>query len=525
MNLLKLACFSSGAILPIASVAQKNVKPNIVFILCDDMGYGDLACYGQKYINTPNLDKMASEGMLFTQAYAGAPVSAPSRATFMTGQHTGHTHIRDNKEYWSGQVQYGVCTDYAISGQEPLDPNRKVISEILQDNGYKTAQFGKWAGGYEGSVSTPDLRGIDEYYGYICQYQAHLHYPNFLNRYSKKAGDNEVVRIELKQNTQHPMYGEGYENRKEYAGDLIHQAAMDFLQDQTEEQPFYAVLTYTLPHAELYQPNDSILQYYVNKFSDDSKYPGSDGKNSYTNGTRTGGTAGSRYNPTLNRHAQFAAMITRLDVYVGEVMQLLKDKGLDDNTLIIFSSDNGPHEEGGADPKYFGRDGKLKGVKRDVYEGGFRVPFIAKWPGVIKENAVSDHICAFWDLMPTFTELAGADLKKYVPDTDGISFVPTLTGKGKQKKHDYLYWEFMGKYAVRSGDWKLIYKPQPAKEKGAKPEMGYELYNLAQDIHEDNNLIDNPKYKSIVSKLQKTMKEQHTPVGSFETKAVVAQSN
>lgn len=518
MNYLHYGWLSATILSPFAVNAQKSEKPNIVFILCDDMGYGDLGCYGQKYINTPNLDKMAANGMLFTQAYAGSPVSAPSRATMMTGQHSGHTHIRDNKEYWSGEVQYGVCTDYAVAGQEPLDPSRIVIPEIMKANGYRTGQFGKWAGGYEGSVSTPDLRGIDEYYGYICQYQAHMYYPNFINRYSKKAGDKEVIRIELEENTKHPMYGEGYEKRTQYTGDMIHQAAMEFIRDQKADEPFYALLTYTLPHAELYQPNDSILQYYMQKFTDDSNYPGSDGKNSYVNGTRTSGVAGSRYNPTLNRHAQFAGMITRLDVYVGEVIDLLKEKGIYDNTIVIFTSDNGPHEEGGADPKYFGRDGKLRGVKRDVYEGGFRVPFIVQWPEVIKEAKVSDHICAFWDLMPTFTEIAGAKVKKVVPDTDGISFLPTLTGKGKQKEHEFLYWEFMGKYAVRQGDWKLIYKMQPSKQKGVKGQMGYELYNLATDVHEDHNLINEPKYDKIVKKLQKVMKEQHTPVTTFETK-------
>ncbi|MDO5571024.1 MAG: arylsulfatase [Bacteroidales bacterium] len=498
--------------------AQSKQKPNIVFILCDDMGYGDLGVYGQKYIETPNLDKMAKQGMLFTQAYSGSPVSAPSRATMMTGQHTGKTHIRDNKEYWSGEVQYGVCTDYAVAGQEPLDPNRMIVPEIMKANGYTTGMFGKWAAGYEGSVSTPDLRGVDEYYGYICQYQAHLYYPNFINKFSKKDGDKEVKRIELTENTQYPMYGDGYEKRPQYTGDMIHQEAMKFLNDQTKDQPFYALLTYTLPHAELYQPNDSILQYYTEKFTDDTSYGGSDGKNFYINGTRTSGVGGSRYNPNLGRHAQFAAMITRLDIYVGEVLELLDKKGLSDNTIVIFTSDNGPHEEGGADPAYFGRDGKLRGVKRDVYEGGFRVPFIAKWPGVIKENSVSDHICAFWDIMPTFTDIAGGKISDYVDSTDGISFLPTLTGKGKQKKHDFLYWEFQGKYAVRKGDWKLIYKLQPSKVKGVKPEMGYELYNLATDLHEDNNLIDNPKYKKIADKLKKIMKDEHHPNYTFETK-------
>lgn len=189
--------------------AKKSDKPNIIFILCDDMGYGDLGCYGQKYIETPNIDRMASEGMRFTQAYSGSPVSAPSRACIMTGQHTGHGEVRGNKEYWrdSGEVRYGVNTDYAIVGQHPYDPNRVILPEIMKENGYTTGMFGKWAGGYEGSVSTPDKRGVDEFFGYICQFQAHLYYPNFLNRYSSRLGDTATIRVTLEENIKYPMWG------------------------------------------------------------------------------------------------------------------------------------------------------------------------------------------------------------------------------------------------------------------------------------------------------------------------------
>ena len=264
MNTLKsLSAWGSLLLSATASWAQTNAQsqPNILIILCDDMGYGDLGCYGQPFIRTPHIDQLASEGMRFTQAYAGSPVSAPSRATLMTGQHTGHTHVRGNREYWteSALIPYGENQDYAVVGQEPYDPNQPILPEVMKRNGYTTGLFGKWAGGYEGSCSTPDKRGVDEFYGYICQYQAHLYYPNFLNRYSRQAGDKEVVRITLDENIPHPMYGKGYERRTQYAADLIHQQALEWIDRQQQGHPFFGLLTYTLPHAELAQPEDSIL--------------------------------------------------------------------------------------------------------------------------------------------------------------------------------------------------------------------------------------------------------------------------
>ena len=308
--------------------AKKSDKPNIVFILCDDMGYGDLGCYGQKYIETPNIDRMASEGMRFTQAYSGSPVSAPSRACIMTGQHTGHGEVRGNKEYWrdSGEVRYGVNTDYAIVGQHPYDPNRVILPEIMKENGYRTGMFGKWAGGYEGSVSTPDKRGVDEFFGYICQFQAHLYYPNFLNRYSSRLGDTATIRVTLEENIKYPMWGAGYALRPQYSADLIHEAAIDWLDRQSGDKPFFGFFTYTLPHAELVQPEDSLLNYYRERLGETGVFNGS---------------YGGRYNPVIHTHAQFAAMIARLDIYVGEILKKLKEKGLDENTIVIFSRRRG----------------------------------------------------------------------------------------------------------------------------------------------------------------------------------------
>lgn len=482
-----------------ANAQKKNARPNIIFILCDDMGYGDLGCYGQPFIRTPHIDAMASEGIRFTQAYAGSPVSAPSRASFMTGQHSGHCEVRGNKEYWGNSpiIMYGNNKEYSVVGQHPYDPDHIILPEIMKDNGYTTGMFGKWAGGYEGSCSTPDKRGIDEYYGYICQFQAHLYYPNFLNRYSKALGDTGVVRVIMDENIKYPMYGPDYQKRPQYSADMIHEKAMEWLDNQDGKQPFFGVFTYTLPHAELVQPEDSLLNEYKAKFDPDKVFKGSEG---------------SRYNAITHTHAQFAAMITRLDYYVGEVLKKLKEKGLDENTLVIFSSDNGPHEEGGADPTFFGRDGKLRGLKRQCHEGGIRIPFIARWPGHVPAGEVNDHICAFYDLMPTFCDVAGIknyekkyrNKEKEVDYFDGISFAPTLLGKKKQKQHDFLYWEFneTNQIAVRMGDWKLIVK------KG-KPS----LYNLKTDIHENNDIA--LQHPEIVEKMKAIIFEQHTPNQHF----------
>jgi len=483
-------------------------RPNIIYLMCDDMGYGDLGCYGQKYISTPNIDNLAAQGMRFTQAYAGSPVSAPSRASFMTGQHTGHTHVRGNKEYWQGKLKsnmFGNNSDYTVIGQEPYDVDHVIIPEIFKAEGYVTGMFGKWAGGYynmenpdQSSPSTPDKRGIDTYYGPICQFQAHTYYPNFLNRYDpKNFGDKTVAVDVMEQNIQHAMCtSPDYDNRTEYSPDLIHQYALSWLDEQSADQPFLGIFTYTLPHAELWQPRDSILAAYDGHFCSE----------------KSGGSTSSWYKDITNGHAQFAAMITRLDVYVGEIMAKLEEKGLADNTVLIFTSDNGPHEEGGADPDFFNRDGLLQGKKRSTYEGGIRIPFIVRWPGHVAPGSVSDHQLAFYDLMATFSDIAGVDnYKKYNPKGeddyfDGISFYPTLIGNdAEQQKHDHLYWEFheTNMLGVRKGDWKLVVKNGTCY-----------LYDLKTDLHEDHDLSS--KYPEIVQELKDIIKEEHTNSSLFQ---------
>ena len=484
-----------GGIGAAATGLSAQQRPNILYIMCDDMGYGDLGCYGQHYILTPNIDRMAAEGIRFTQAYAGSPVSAPSRATFMTGQHSGHTHVRGNREYWADKLvprMYGDNEDYSVVGQEPYDTAHVVLPEVFHQAGYQTGMFGKWAGGYEGSISTPDKRGVDEFYGYICQFQAHLYFPNFLNAYSRAKGDTCVRREVLEQNIRHAMTGPDYANREQYASDLIHRRALEWLDSQTPDKPFFGIFTYTLPHAELRQPDDSLLQAYKAQFPADKTFKGE---------------PWSRYNATEHAHAEFAAMISRLDKQVGEILALLERKGLDRNTLVIFTSDNGPHEEGGADPDFFNRDGLLQGKKRSTYEGGIRIPFIARWPGHIQGGQVSDHMLAFYDLMPTFCDIAHIpqpaetlrNPRLAVDYFDGISFAPTLTGQGTQQSHDYLYWEFheTDMLAVRRGNWKLVVeKGQPR------------LYNLATDIHEDNDVA--AKHPALVRELVDIIYKEHT---------------
>jgi arylsulfatase A-like enzyme len=408
--------------------------------------------------------------------------------------------VRGNKEYWRDvpMVKYGDNDDYSRVGQHPYADNHVILPEIMKDNGYTTAMFGKWAGGHEGSHSTPDKRGIDEYFGYICQYQAHLYYPNFLNRYSKSLGDTTVVRVTLNENIAHPQKGEGYARRTQYSADIIHNKAMAWLRNQNSEQPFFAVLTYTLPHAELVQPQDSLVEHYRAKFATDIDWIA---------------PHWTRYNTSMDAHAQFAAMVSRLDKYVGEILDELQAKGLAENTLVIFTSDNGPHAEGGADPDFFGYNATLRGIKRHTHEGGVRVPFIAWWPGSVEAGVENDHILAFYDMMATCSELIGVEdyASLYNNDSlttdhfDGISFAPTLLGQGKQQQHEFLYWEFeeTDQVAVRMGNWKMVCE-------GGIPH----LYNLAEDLHEDHDIAD--QHPDIVRQMIEIAHSQHTESPHFK---------
>jgi len=448
---------------------NKQNQPNIIYILADDLGYGDVGCYGQKTIKTPNIDKLANEGMLFTQHYAGCTVSAPSRSSLMTGLHTGHTFIRGNKEV-------------EPEGQYPLPANTFTIAEMFKQSGYVTGAFGKWGLGIPTSTGDPINLGFDEFYGYNCQKLAHNSYPYYLwhNQSKIMLPGNEGLK------------------KEQYAPDLIHQNAMQFLK-KNKSNRFFMYLAYTLPHAELTSPDDSIYNMYNNKIKEKEPYKGVDSGEGYKVGS---------YGTSLTPHSDFSAMITRLDAYVGDVMSELKRLGLDKNTLVIFTSDNGPHREGGADPDFFNSYGPLRGVKRDMFEGGIRVPMIASWPGTIKAGTTSDYISAFWDMMPTFKELAGG---KSVIKTDGISIVPTLLSQKNQKDHKYMYWEFHeqgGKIAVRMENWKGI-----KLNYGKNPNAKMLLFDLSTDIHEDKDVAE--KFPKVVAQLEKIMKNARTKSAIF----------
>ena len=442
----------------------KSKQPNIIYILADDLGYGDLSCYGQTRFQTPNLDKMASEGMLFTQHYAGTTVCAPSRSSLMTGQTTGHTPIRGNKE-WKPE------------GQWPIPDSTFTIAEMLKKAGYVTGGFGKWGLGYPGSEGDANMQGFDEFYGYNCQRMAHNYYPSHL-------WDNQE-KVMLTQNTGAEL--------KEYAADSIHTHALRFI-EKNKDRPFFLYYPSTIPHAELLLP-EKYMRKYEGKLLPEKEFKGSEpGSEDFRNGG---------YGTQLQSHAAFAAMVSHLDEQVGEVFAKLKELGLDKNTIVMFSSDNGPHMEGGADPDYFDSNGPLQGYKRDLYEGGIREPMIAWWPGKIEAGTKTDHISAFWDVMPTVAELAGI---KAPENIDGISFLPTLLNKGQQKEHEYLYWEFHekgGRKALRKGDWKLVQNniSDPGK-------TTTELYDLSKDIGEKNNLAK--KHPEIVKELIKLMESART---------------
>ncbi len=443
-------------------------RPNIIYILADDLGYGDFGCYGQQMIQTPNIDRLAREGMLFTQHYAGCTVSAPSRSSLMTGQHTGHTPIRGNKEH-------------KPEGQYPLPENTYTIAKMLKAGGYTTGCFGKWGLGYPGSEGAPEKQGFDEFFGYNCQRLAHNYYPYYLWH------NQDTVWLKGNEGTQ----------KGDYAQDIIHAEAVKFIREN-KSKPFFALLTYVLPHAELVNPEDSIAAIYHQKFPE-NPYKGIDDGPDYKNGG---------YGSTSHPKADFAAMISRFDAYVGDVVALLKEMGMDKNTIIMVTSDNGPHREGGADPDFFDSYGPLRGVKRDLYEGGIRVPFIAWYPEKIKAGSTSDHISAFWDVMPTLAELTGT---KAAENTDGISFLPVLYGKNNPKQHEYLYWEFHepgGKLAVRKGNWKAV------RLNVTKPDLiRTELYDLSKDIHEDNDL--SAQYPELVAELEKIMENSHVDSDAF----------
>ncbi|MBM3992627.1 MAG: arylsulfatase [Planctomycetes bacterium] len=446
--------------------ATGGKKPNIIYILADDLGYGELGCYGQKKIKTPQLDKLAANGLRFTQHYAGNAVCAPSRCVLMTGKHSGHAQIRNNFET-------------KPDGQQPIAENTVTIARLLKALGYVTGMIGKWGLGMHTSTGDPQRQGFDHFFGYYCQRHAHNHYPTFLWRNGQKV----------------PLEGNsGKATGKHHSHDLFEKEALDFIRNN-KDKPFFLYLPLTIPHVALQVPDDSLAEY--KGLWNDPPYKG-----------------GKGYQPHDHPRAAYAAMVTRMDRTIGRLVQLLRELNLEEDTIVVFSSDNGPTHEGvgGSDSVFFRSAWLLRGFKGSLFEGGVRVPMIACWPRRIRPGRTSDHISGFQDVMPTLCDIAGAKAPK---DIDGISMLPTLLEKGEQKKHEFLYWEFPGyggQQAVRLGDWKAI------RQSMHKGNMKLQLYDLAKDIGETKDVsADHPE---IVARIERIMREQHVPSKLFPFKAI-----
>ncbi len=458
MNGLRFAFAIVASLLSgLSAVAAEPAKPNIVFILADDLGYGDIGCYGQSKIRTPNLDKVAADGMRFTQVYAGSTVCAPSRCALMTGLHTGHCRTRGNGG--GGAPRANV----------PLAPDDPCVAELLKKAGYATALVGKWGLGEDGSTGIPTKKGFDYFFGYLNQHHAHNYYPDFLWRNETKVSlPNPQSKVE------------GVADKfNAYVPDLCLEEGLKFL-ESNKSRPFFLYYATTIPHAN----NEKT------RASGEGEEVPSDAP--YSNE--------SWPQPEKNK----AAMITRMDADIGKLLAKLKELGVEKNTVVFFSSDNGPHREGGNDPAFFQSSGPFRGIKRSMTDGGIRVPMIVRWPGVVKPGTTSDQVWAFWDFLPTACDIAGVETPKGL---DGISVVPTLTGTGEQKTHEFLYWEFHEggtKQAVRYGNWKAI---------RLAPGAPLELYDVVKDPGERTNVAkDHP---DVVAKVEAYLKTARTESKEF----------
>jgi arylsulfatase A len=451
--------------------------PNIVFILADDLGRGDLGCYGQTKIKTPNIDRLAAEGMKFMQHYCGNCVCAPSRCTLMTGLHSGHAFIRANRE--NGSSFYN-----SPEGQLAIPAETVTVAKLLKAAGYSTACVGKWGLGGPDSEGHPNRQGFDLFFGYLCQRKAHTHYPDYLWRNSEKVmldgnqtrveGNNKLIQVSAKQ----------------YSQDVMTAEALKFVR-QNAGKPFFLYVPYIVPHVALQVPKDSLSEY-------SGKFPE----------TPYDGTKG--YQPHPAPRAAYAAMVSRLDRDVGRLMGLLKELRLDDNTVVFFSSDNGAVPAAGSDPLFFRSTESFRGFKMELYEGGIRTPLIARWPGKIKPGSASEHVSAFWDLLPTFVEITGG---KAPAGIDGISFLPTLLGKSGQRTHEHLYWEYHergGSQAARLGNWKAVRQRIMSRADGP-----IELYDLSRDLGEKDDVA--AAHPEIVARAAKLFLAERTPSRDFPT--------
>jgi len=443
-----------------AGTGSAAKKPNIIFIMADDLGYAELGCYGQKKIRTPHIDRMAREGMRFTDYYTGSAVCAPARCNLMTGKHGGHAYVRNNQEVGGWET---------FRGQLPLPADAVTVADVLKEQGYATGAFGKWGLGGVGSTGDPLNQGFDRFYGYNCQRHAHNLYPEFL------ISDREEAVLEG--NTR-GLTG------KHYAPQAIADELLKFIR-ANKDRPFFAYYPTVIPHLALQAPQEDV-----------DAYKGQWPETPYE---------GKSYLPHPTPRACYAAMISFLDKQVGRVMELLEQEGLDDNTIVFFTSDNGTtYLKGQVDYEFFESVGPLRGLKGALYEGGIRMPMIARWPGKIKAGAVSGYLGAHYDVLATLADLAGAEVGS---ETDGVSFLPTLLSKpGVQKQREYLFWDFAGyggQLAVRMGKWKGV-------KRGLKknPDAPLELYDLETDIGEQRNVAD--EHADVVARIEAIMLEART---------------
>jgi arylsulfatase A len=458
--LVALLTLASVALRLSAAEQGRGRPPNIIFIMADDLGIGHLGCYGQDKIKTPHVDRLASEGIKFAQFYAGANVCAPARSTLMTGLHTGHTAVRNN-----GLDRHLYAEDVTVA-------------EVLKQAGYATGGFGKWGLGREDTPGVATKQGFDVWFGQYSQTHAHFYYPYYLM--------SNMERFPLPEN-------EG-KKRGRYAQDVIHEQALAFIGAQAKAgRPFFAYIPTILPHVELTAPEESWAEYKGKwrKFARADPRPG--------------------YIGSEDALAEFAGMVARMDQHVGEIMSALKRLGIDDNTIVFFTSDNGPQPGAWRDifVEFFDGAAGRRGAKGDFYEGGIRVPLIVRWPSRIKPGTLSDYAGYFPDIMPTLAELAGAT--SHLPKTDGISIVPTLLGTPGQKKHDHLYWEAAGasqninQQAVRWGNWKAI---------RGRTATDWELYDLGTDENETTNVA--ARNPDVMLKIQSIIAAEHTPERKYD---------
>jgi arylsulfatase A-like enzyme len=451
--------------------------PNIIYIYADDLGYGELGSYGQTKIKTPHLDRMAQEGLRFTQHYSGAPVCAPSRCMLMTGKHAGHSYIRGNYEM-------GGFEDVNEGGQMPLHENTYTIARMLKERGYATGLVGKWGMGMPGTTGSPLKQGFDYYYGYLDQKQAHNFYPTHLwenDRWDSLDNRYIMVHQSIDSTTASDADFDRFRG-KEYAPAKMTEKALGFI-DRNRQKPFFLYLPYTLPHLSLQAPEEYVKKY-IGQFAERPYY----------------GEKG--YAPNKYPLSTYAAMISYLDDQVGIILERIKQLGLDGETIIMFSSDNGATFSAGVDATFFQSVAGMRGLKMDLYEGGIRVPFIVRWPGKVKPNTVSNLMSVQYDILPTLSELTGLRIS----GLDGISLLPEILGnKSKQENHGFLYFEYPengGQIAVRTGDWKGI-----RKNMRKDPAAPWELYDLAKDVSERINLA--ATHPAIIAEMEKIARREH----------------